>query len=157
DATRLDVTLEGPKVKAVAAVKSMLQPAKKDKESDVKMPSMLKQDQPVTILADDLAYDGAAGRATYTGNARLFQGDTTIKGDTLVLDEKRGDLSATGKAMTTTTRDQTNKDKKKERVQSTANARDFKYEDAARRLTYTGAAHLVGPEGDVSAAKIELY
>src|SRR5262249_41789387 len=57
DATRLDVTLEGPKVKAVAAVKSMLQPAKKDKESDVKMPSMLKQDQPVTILADDLAYD----------------------------------------------------------------------------------------------------
>ncbi len=37
----------------------------------------------------------------------------------------------------------------------TANA--FKYEDADRRATYTGDAHLSGPQGDVTAAKIELY
>jgi lipopolysaccharide transport protein LptA len=121
------------------------------------MPSMLKQDQPVTVLADSLTYDGTKGTATYTGNSRLFQGDTTVKGDSIAVDEKRGDLNALGHAMTTTTREQTNKDKKKERQQSTATAQDMKYEDGIRRLTYTGAAHVVGPEGDMSAAKIELY
>ena len=30
-------------------------------------------------------------------------------------------------------------------------------EDASRRLTYTGDAHVSGPEGDMQAAKIELY
>ena len=31
------------------------------------------------------------------------------------------------------------------------------YEDADRRLTYTGDAHMSGPDGDMKAAKIELY
>jgi lipopolysaccharide transport protein LptA len=118
---------------------------------------MLKQDQPVTVLADNLSYDGAASTALYTGSARLFQVDTTIKGDTITIDEKRGDLAASGHAIMTTTREQENKDKQKERVQSTGTSTDLKYEDAPRRLTYTGSAHLVGPEGDLSASKIELY
>ena len=29
--------------------------------------------------------------------------------------------------------------------------------DATRRLTYTGSAHLTGPEGDMAANRIELY
>ena len=53
--------------------------------------------------------------------------------------------------------EQTNKEKKKERVRSIATAKDLKYEDAVRRLTYTGDAHLSGPEGDMTAATIELY
>jgi lipopolysaccharide export system protein LptA len=59
--------------------------------------------------------------------------------------------------MSTTVREQENKDKKKERSRSTATAADLKYEDGPRRLTYTGGAHLVGPEGDITASKIELY
>jgi lipopolysaccharide transport protein LptA len=157
NAARIDVTLDGPLVKADGAVKSALQPARKGAKSDKKLPSMLKQDQEVSVLGDGLVYDGIRSLATYTGNARLFQADTTIKADTIVIDEKIGDLTASGKAMTTTTREQTAKDGKKERVQSTGTAADVKYEDAPRRLTYTGAAHLVGPEGDMSATKIELY
>ena len=158
DATRIDIVLEGPQVKAAGAVKSTLQPAKPGADSgDAKLPSMLKQDQPVTVVADNLAYDGAASIATYTGGAKLFQVDTTIKGDAMTLDEKKGDLSATGHTMTSTLREQEGKDKKKERVPSTGTSNELKYEDALRRMTYTGAAHLVGPEGDMSASKIELY
>lgn len=167
DATRIDIVLEGPAVKAAGAVKSTLQPAKNPPGSNkepTRLPAMLNQDQPVTVLADNLAYDSAASLATYTGSARLFQADTTIKGDTISIDEKRGDLTASGHAMSTTVREQEGKDKKqegpdkkKERVQSTASAADLKYEDAPRRLTYTGGAHMVGPEGDITAAKIELY
>ena len=44
-----------------------------------------------------------------------------------------------------------------ETVRSVATANSFKYEDNERRATYTGDAHLNGPEGDMTARKIELY
>jgi len=159
DATRIDVVLEGPVVNAAGAVKSTLQPAKQNggAVNAAKLPGMLKQDQPVTVLADTLKYDGASSLATYTGSARLFQAETTIKGDTITIDENRGDLTASGHAMSTTVREQENTEKKKDRVQSTGSAANLKYEDGPRRLTYTGGAHLVGPEGDITATKIELY
>ena len=52
---------------------------------------------------------------------------------------------------------QKNDKKNKTKSRSTAASKDFKYDDATRRLTYTGAAHLTGPEGDMAADRIELY
>jgi LPS export ABC transporter protein LptC/lipopolysaccharide transport protein LptA len=172
DAAVIDVTLDGPKVKATGKVRSVLQPAKKgekpaDGKTETKMPSMLKQDQPVNVTADDLAYDGTASKAVYTGGAQLFQADTTIRADTIGIDDKSGDLTASGAVATTVTFEQVKKEqpkgapsgapKAKERVQSIGKADDFFYEEAARRATYTGSAHLSGPEGDMTADKIELY
>jgi len=162
DAAKIDVTLAGPKVKATGTVKSVLQPAKKPQRpgetgTDVRLPSMLKQDQAVNVTANDLDYDGSRSLATYTDDARLFQGDTSVKGETIVIDNRSGDLTASGDVTTTTMREHAPKDRKKERVRSVATARDLKYEDAVRRLTYTGDAHLTGPEGDMTADKIELY
>jgi lipopolysaccharide transport protein LptA len=140
-------------------VKSVLQPAPKEPPAGgtaVKMPSMLKQDQPVNVTAATLDYDGRISKTAYSGSAQLWQGDTSIKGETLVIDGKAGDLSATA-VTSTTLLEQTNKEKKKERVRSTATAKDLKYEDAVRRMTYTGDAHMIGPEGDMTAATIELY
>mgnify|MGYP003298313169 CR=1 FL=1 len=59
-AQRIDVTLAGPKVKAKGNVRSVLQPAKKgqkpaDGKDETKVPSMLKQDQPVNVTAENLA------------------------------------------------------------------------------------------------------
>jgi LPS export ABC transporter protein LptC/lipopolysaccharide transport protein LptA len=160
DGTRINVTLEGPRVRATGTpVKSVLQPPKtsdKPGEGD-HMPGMLKQDQPVTVLANALDYDGAKSRSEYTGDARLFQGDTSIKASGIVLDDKTGDMTAKGPVTTTTVLEQTDNDGKKTRNRSTATAADFKYEDKDRRLTYTGKAHMNGPEGDMTAAKIVLY
>jgi len=160
DAAKIDMTLEGPKVKAASApdkVKSVLRAAQKEGENATKMPSMLKQDQPVNVTAASLDYDGTTSIASYTGAAQLWQADTSIKGETLLINGKTGDLTATA-ATSTTTLEQTDKAKnKKERMRSTATAKDLKYEDSLRRLTYTGDAHMVGPEGDMSAATIELY
>jgi len=163
DGVAIDVTLSGPRVKATGKpVKSVLQPPKKDEKTGEtgKMPSMLKQDQPVTVLANALDYDGEASKSIYTGEARLFQGDTSIKAAEIMLDDKNGDLSASGgdAAVTTTTMlEAANKDGKKERSRSIGTGKDFKYEDATRRLTYTGDAHMTGPQGDMDATKIELY
>lgn len=160
DATRIDVTLAGPKMKATGKVSSVLQPPKPtEKKGDTKMPSMLKGDQVVFIAADALDYDASLSKATYTGNAKLWQSETSVHAETIALDNKNGDLTGSG-AVTTSAMLQmkSEKDKaKKERVRSVGTAKEFKYEESSRRATYDGSAHLSGPQGDMTADRIELY
>ena len=86
---------------------------------------MLKQDQPVNVTADELDYDGGKSQATYTGNAQLWQGETSIKGDVTLIDSKNGDLEATGPVATVTILSRTSKDGSKERVRSIAHREEF--------------------------------
>ena len=158
DAARIDLTLAGPKMRATGSVRSELQaPAKQAAEGGARLPSMLQQDQPVNANADALDYDGAASRAVYTGNAQLWQGDTSVKGTSITLDDRTGDLTVVGPATTTTMLERTGKDQRKERVRSVGSAAHFAYEEKTRRATYTGEAHLSGPQGDMRADTIELY
>jgi lipopolysaccharide transport protein LptA/LPS export ABC transporter protein LptC len=160
DAGTVDVKLDGPVVTAVGTAKSVLQPQKpdsKDHSSDVRIPAMLKQDQPVNVTAQRLDYDGSKSEAKYTGNAQLWQGETVIKAPTLVIDSKAGNLDASGKVGTVTALQQQGKSGEIETLRSVASAETFKYEDNEHRATYSGDAHLNGPEGDMTARKIELY
>jgi LPS export ABC transporter protein LptC/lipopolysaccharide transport protein LptA len=158
DGVGIQVTLEGPLVHATGAVKSVLQPTKGPGGKDKKTPSMLKADQPVTVTADDLKYDGEADTATYTGNAQLWQAETTIKAAAIALDEKTGDLMATGDPVATTAvLMQTGKDGKKERTIANAKSKEFKYEEALRRATYRGDAFVTLSQGELRAGRIELY
>jgi lipopolysaccharide transport protein LptA len=118
---------------------------------------MLKQDQPVNVTAQRLDYDGNNSEAKYTGKAQLWQGETVIKAPTLVIDSKNGNLDASGSVATVTALQQQGKTGAMETVRSVATANSFKYEDNERRATYTGDAHLNGPEGDMTARRIELY
>jgi lipopolysaccharide export system protein LptA len=158
DASNVGVALAGPSLEAWGDVKSVLQPPKKSAAGNTtKLPSMLKQDQAVNIIADSLSYDGAASRATYDGRAQLWQGDTSIKADSIGIDDKSGDLIADGSVITTTTVEQTSKDKKTERVRSVATADSFKYEDARHKALYRGGVHMNGGQGDLTAEAIDLY
>ena len=126
------------------------------------MPSLMKQDQPVNVTARQLDYDGDAGVATYTGTARLWQDQTQIQGDTIVLDDRSGNLTARGHVSSVMFFDQTDtKTKKKKPVQTTASAEELVYLDAKRLATYTSGpntkAHLVGTEGDITAEQIQLF
>ena len=159
DATRIDVTLEGPKMKAAGTVSSVLKPAKsKDPKAGTKMPSMLKSDQVVYIAGENLDYDGGLAKATYTGSVKLWQAETSVQAKTLALDNRSGDLTASESVTTSTMLEQHDTEKQKtERVRSVGTAKDFTYEESTRRATYTGDAHLSGPQGDMTADKIELY
>lgn len=160
DATRIDITLEGPVVKATGAVKSVLQ-AKKNEASASKdaarLPAMLKGDQPVNVTANALAYDGGLSRAVYTGNAVLWQGDTSIKGAAITIDSKSGDLSAAGPVTTASMLQQGDGKGGKEKVTSIGTSREFAYLDSLRRATYTGEAHITGPQGDLTSPRVELF
>ena len=161
DATTIDLTLEGPKMKANGNVKSELRPASKGQNgsggNDVKMPGLFKQDKPVIVLANALDYDGTAAAGVYTGAAQLYQGDTSIKGETITIDNKSGNLAASGGVTTTTVLEQVGTDQKTQRSHSVATSKEMKYEDVDRRLTYLTDAHMSGPNGDMNAVKIDLY
>ncbi len=158
DADSIDVTLAGPVLIANGEVKSVLQPPSKKAGASAKMPSMLKADQAVNVTAASLRYDGTAGKATYEGRAVLWQTETSIKGDTIAVDSKTGDLSAAGSVLTTTVLEQMGKDSKtKQRVPTTATSQSFVYDDDARRAHYEGDVHFSQAENDLAAGRVDLF
>ncbi len=151
---------------------------KTDEGAAVRVPSLLKQSEPVNVRSNRLDYDGANSVATYEGNATLWQDETTIKADKIVLEDKTGNLRAITNVVTTmvltepggkaaagqpagakpapkagaaegTTATTT--------VATTTVADELLYEDAKRRAAYTGHAHMSGPNGDVTGDTIELF
>lgn len=162
-ATAIDLTLDGPKMQARGNVQSVTQPARSRKSkgaaaADVQVPGLLRDDAPANVTSEALDYDGVADRALYTGGARLWQDQTAIAADSIAIDEKTGDLHAAGQVRSTLPFDQRDsKTGETRQVTSIASSKDLKYEDAARRATYTTDAHVDGPQGDLRAVRIEMY
>jgi lipopolysaccharide export system protein LptA len=192
EASAITITLEGRKIDARGDVRSELKQPKKDEkkpaaETATKVPALLEQGQPVFVTAKSLAYGGADANARYSGDVRLWQGETAIQSDELVLDNKSGNLTATGNVRSSLVTTQARAEAKPEKPDpgtedqgadagpGTAGAEPTKsaskdgrviligsgaelyYEDAARRATYVKRAHVQGPQGDLTAQKIELY
>lgn len=156
-ATAIEIELEGPQVHATGDVKSVVQPDTRPSDASQKVPSMLKRDEIVNVTAGELRYAGKASTATYSGKALLWQGDTSVKADTIALDNTKGDMTGTGAVATSVMLEQTGDRGKKERTRSTTTSKEFVYDEALRRATYMGEAHLSSPQGDMTAEKIELY
>jgi lipopolysaccharide export system protein LptA len=156
DAARIDVVLAGPDLRAMGDVRSVLRPDTRKSgapPAQQRIPSMFRQDAPVNVIAETLVYAAASRQATYAGDAQLWQDETSLKGATIVLNDQTGNLTATGGVTTVTVRD----DPSGGRVRTIAAAADFAYDESLRRATYTGKAHMNSPEGDLTAARIELY
>jgi len=179
EAKAIQMGLASQKMKADTNVRSVMTPQSgrgAKPEDTVKVPSMLKQDEPVNVKSNRLDYDGASSLATYDGNATLWQNDTTIKADKIVLDDKTGNLHATTGVQSTL---ELQPDNKKSTDKKTGDARkpaavkpnepkpsveptvivadELLYEDAKHRATYTGKAHMSGPSGDVAGDRIVLF
>lgn len=159
EARVIDITLEGQSLVADRDVRSVLKASRKGEGTDgVRRPGMLKDDQPVNVTGAHLEYDSQNGRATYSGDARLWQGETAVQGKTIVVDDKLGNLQASGGVRSSWRLLDTDPKTKQSEVKTTvATAEDLVYEDELRRATYTTNARLNGPEGDLRAKTIELY
>ena len=165
DAAHIDITEEPRRIGATGNVRSVMTPSPAAPDAAAGSPKragMLEKDQPVYATSAALDYDRAARLAVYTAEApaqaRLWQGDTTIQANRLTVDDATGNLSATGKVATAfpiEERDATSGQTR--RTPSIGSADEFRYEDAARTARYTGGAHLAGPQGDLRAARIELF
>ncbi len=157
----VEVALAGRKINARGDVSSVIlgtSPSAAAGTRTVHRPAMLKADQSVFATSGTMDYDGVSGKAIYEGSTRLWQGDTAIQGERLTMDDQSGDLTAHGSVRTVFVMDQEDAaTKKTTRSQSVGRADDMKYEDAVRRLTYTGAAQMGGVQGDLRGDKIEVY
>ena len=170
EATAIATTLTSQQITAEGNVRTTLRPAAAQRQGAPagdggKLPGMLKEGQPANINAQRFSYDGARGAATYTGEAVLFQGETTIRSDQITIDQDSGDMVASGDARSTIVLGS---------ERSTGSAARIVYTDSKRLLSYLGTApatgrgtapaparqaprpQLNGPQGDISAGRIEI-
>ncbi len=113
DAERFELGIEKRTIKAQNKVKSILLPVAEAKAAggrDAKRPHIMKADQAINGMADRLETDEKNGHATYRGNARVWQVDTSIQADGITMDDRTGDLTASGNVRSTMMLEQTNPD-----------------------------------------------
>jgi lipopolysaccharide transport protein LptA len=164
EAREIDVTLEGHGMDARGSVRTTLagrSPKSKAQGSDGRLPGLLKEGQPASINAERLEYRGANGRAEYSGDATLVQGDTAIRGDRIVLDQQNGDMVAAGSARSSLSLD---------KGRTEGRAHEIRYDEAKRTVAYSAAAvapkseqagsaplaQVSGPDGDLRGERIEV-
>ena len=163
DAERIDVTLDGPKLRAEGRVRSVIQPERKEATPKPKararaVPGMLKESEPAYVTSATLDYDGERSLATYSGDSRLWQGETTIQAPTIVIDEESGNLEAREPVRTTfLLEERDEKTGETKSVASRASAKTLHYDNQHRRATYTTDASMSGPQGDLRAHRIVLF
>jgi LPS export ABC transporter protein LptC len=160
DAERIDITLSPRKMVATGTVRTVMQAAAKPKagESAAKRPGLLKDQEPVNVMSDSLTYEEAARRGVYKGKpARLWQGDTVIQSETITLDETKGDLSASGKVLTTLMIGRSRLPSETAPPPTIARAGSFVYADQDRRAHYETGAQMNGEQGNVHADAITMF
>ena len=160
EAERIDIALESKRIDAQGRVKSTLLSEKdgraKDGDKTTQMAGLLKKDEPAILTAEALSYDADRGTAVYTGRAWLKQGATEILAQSIELQQKAGDLIASGNVRSKFLFD--------DQKRSDGEAEEFRYADAQRTMTYlasdakaTPAAHLTGPQGDLRGRRITVF
>jgi lipopolysaccharide export system protein LptA len=159
DADQIDVTLSPRKMVASGKVQSVLQPSKKPTGNApaARRPGLLQDKDPVNVIADKLTYDEASRKGEYTGQARLFQGETQINGNAITLDETKGDLIVTGRVITTLVIAEKNARPDVPQVPMVGRAGSFTYTDQTRRAVYKTLAILVGSQSDLRADTIDMW
>ena len=161
-ARKIDLTMNPRTIAARDNVRSTLKPgARKDRKEP--RPSILEDDQPVNVTAKALDYDGKTERAVYTGDARLWQAATVIQAETIVLDDKTGNLEARTSVRTQfLIREEPDPaakpgDKPATPKPTFGRADELLYDEGRRQATFRGSASLQGPEGDIKGDRIELF
>jgi lipopolysaccharide transport protein LptA len=159
DAELIELALPRRQLLAERRVQSVFRPALTDRraqrgEGTVRVPTLLSDDQPLYVTTGKLLYDEKASAATYSGHARLWQGESLIRGESLVLDDQRGNLSVSGQAYS---RLSIGEARGAASARTIGEGREMQYDDATRRAVYRGKAHVNGPDGDLRGERIELF
>jgi lipopolysaccharide export system protein LptA/lipopolysaccharide export system protein LptC len=106
-------------------------PRPREQQGANQVPRLLKSDAPMTVVAESLEYDSEKGYAEYLASssvrATLRQEGTLLSAERLILDQTKGDLTATGKAVSKLLLDNETTD---------GRAHEIRYVDSLRQLTF---------------------
>lgn len=160
--TTIDVTLTPRRIDGNGNVRTQMLPAKGDA---ARGPSLLDSKEAAFASAEKVTFDEDSGQSVYSGQARLWQGDTAIRADSISMSDKQGDLLAKGKVTTALALVPDSGSAAKPAPGQPAPAagptlargEEFAYEEATRRATYTKSAQMNGPEGSMWGDRIRLH
>jgi lipopolysaccharide export system protein LptA len=160
-ARNIHVSPSTQKLSADTDVRSIIKAQKKGEANAARVPVMLKQDRPVNVTSNRLSYDGVA-EATYTGSALLWQDQSRIAADTIVLNDDTGNLTARTNVRTTMfVTDEDPKTKTRQPLDTRATADLLVYTDAKRLATYSSVsparAQLTNAKATTDATRIDLF
>jgi len=152
DAPAIEVTLAPRAMKASGGVRTVLGAGRR--QQGERGMTLLKESEAVNVTADELAFDEQAGKGVYNGKAWLFQGSTSVKADSISLDDRQGDLVASGNVVATLPI--AGKPAEGGSSTSIGRAGEFRFADAKRMAVFTKEAQLDGIQGNLRADRIEL-
>jgi lipopolysaccharide transport protein LptA len=152
DAPALEVSLSPRKMTASGGVRTVLNAGRR--QQGERGNTLLKDSEPVNVTANELTFEEEAGKGVYKGKAVLFQGATSIKADTITLDDKQGDLTASGNVVSVLPI--AGKGAAGSSSTSTGKAAEFQFQDAKRLAVFSKEAQLDGIQGNLHADRIEL-
>jgi len=143
----------GDDVLAETDVRSVLQGG----DTGTARPGMFRDDQPVNVTGAKL--ERRAKQAVYSGDAQIWQGATSIKGETITLDEGSGNLLAVGKVRTVMELEETDAATgKPTRNVTTGTADELDFQDTERKAVLRTGARLVSTrDGDLRGNRIEMF
>lgn len=155
----LEAALDGSRVSGSGGVQTVLAPpadGADEAEAD-RVPALMDRSRRINVLSDTIEYDDDARLVTYGGQARMWQGNTSFEGETVVIDHATGGLSAAGSVRTTIQLVRVDEETGGGVVSRTdAAAENFRYDDEARLAAYEGSAVLRSGHGDLASDEIEV-
>ena len=157
-AETIAIGLDGPNIEAIRDVKGVLAAAEADGSTTSVRPGLFAAGPPIHFVAGRFVYDAAQSLATYSDGARLWQGSTEFRGQTVLIDETTGDISAEGSVRTRTTMLQ-NDETIDDVVETTTEGRagTLFFDNRSRQANYTVDALLSSPGFTLGGDAIELF
>jgi lipopolysaccharide export system protein LptA len=159
----ITLAVDGSMLEASGGVTSVLTPegAGDDDSAEStskKVPALLDEDQQMLVSAGALRYDADIGQTTYTGQAHLWQGTTSFEGDTLLINDETGNLTASGNVRTRIQLMRLNETTQRSEASSTrVEANTLVYDNVTRHAVYDTKALLRSERGNLKADTIEIF
>jgi LPS export ABC transporter protein LptC len=148
------------RITAEGEVKNILlsDPADVDTADGARRPGLLEPSEPTYVTAGHLVYAGTTHVAVYSQGVRLWQTATEFVGDTIILDERSGNISAAGHVRTRSLINQINDvTGLQEKSAFTGTSDEFFYDNTLHRAMYTTDAQLTSSRGDLRADQILVF
>ena len=157
-AETIAIALDGPNIEAIGDVKGVLASERADGSTTAVRPGLFAEGPPIHVVAGRFVYDAALSLATYSDGARLWQGSTQFRGETIAIDETTGNIAAEGSVQTRTTMLQ-NDDETAAAVETTTvgRAEALFFDNQGRQASYTTDALLSSPGFSLGSEAIELF
>ena len=155
-AETIAIALDGPNIEASGDVKGVLA-AEEDGSTATVRPGLFAAGPPIHVVAGRFVYDAAQSLATYSNGARLWQGSTEFRGQTIAIDETTGDISAEGAVQTRTTMLQNDETAVSVETTTEGSAETLYFDNQGRQASYKTDALLNSPGFSLGSEAIELF